>query len=128
MLVSVARSELASVKLSKLQMIACAFLASHGGVCNQFNNYPILSIELKKIHNNLTGSSWQHAGSLVVVQIHRSLEGGDYPTCQRVIYKDRSYGCKDESFSVYLLLFTVCIPPQGLGFMALVKPTMSIKV
>lgn len=48
MLVSIACSELASVKLSKLQMIVCSFLASYGGVCNQFNNYPILSIELKK--------------------------------------------------------------------------------
>ncbi len=34
----------------------------------------------------------------------------------------------DEPFAVYLLMFTVYIPPHGFRFMPPVKPTMSIKV
>ena len=36
--------------------------------------------------------------------------------------KRRGYGCRDESLTVYLPLFTVCIRPRGFGFMLPVKP------
>ena len=46
----------------------------------------------------------------------------DNLTCQGAMQKRRGYGCRDESLTVYLPLFTVCIRPRGFGFMLPVKP------
>lgn len=54
------------------------------------------------------------------------LEGQAYLPVSNV--ERHGYECRDESFSVYLLLFTVCIPACSFGFMPVVKPAMSIKV
>lgn len=57
-----------------------------------------------------------------IAQFLKSLE----LTCQGVMYKKQGYGCGDESFSLYLLLFTVCNPPCGFGFIARGVPPMSV--
>lgn len=54
------------------------------------------------------------------------LEGQAYLPVSNV--ERHGYECRDESFSVYLLLFTVRIPACSFGFMPVVKPAMSIKV
>lgn len=50
---------------------------------------------------DLTGSSWQLSGFLVVIQLHKSL-GGDYPTCQGVMYKT---GIMDAGMSLSVFIY-----------------------